>query len=113
MNVLYEIEKALKKYRLARKKNEDDRDYRRCFTHTQQVKVWHRQDGICKKCEHPLDLRTVIYHHTVPWSLGGKTEVDNCNALCPNCHQLETYEFALSKAEASRSESHHVEDYEN
>jgi len=84
-----------------------DRDSRRSFTHTQQSQVWHIQNGLCgndlsEGCGHPLDLRTVIYHHIQPWYKSGKTIIDNCVALCPNCHQEKTFEDVLGNAEAVR-----------
>ena len=89
-----------------RRPREDGRDDRRGFTHTQQVQVWHLQSGKCGNgeigCGVDLDLRTVVYHHILPWYRGGKTVIGNCIALCPNCHQITVYEDSLQNAEASR-----------
>lgn len=79
-----------------------DRDYRRCFTHTQQCVIWERQQGLCGECGNKLDLRTVIYHHIKPWSQGGKTVIENGLALCPNCHQGKTFDVYVGKAESVR-----------
>ena len=99
--ILYAIEKMLKKHRLS--KRSTSRDFRRDFTHTQQMSVWYSQDGKCAHCGIDLDLRNVIYHHVKPWSLGGRTVISNCAALCPNCHQMANYRFALGKSESARS----------
>lgn len=85
-----------------------DRDPRRSFTHTQEVQAWYIQDGKCgnvlsEGCGEPLDLRTVICHHIQPWYKGGKTIIDNCVALCPNCHQEKTFKDVLGNAETARS----------
>jgi 5-methylcytosine-specific restriction endonuclease McrA len=87
-----------------------DRDSRRSFTHTQQVQVWHEQNGRCGNhiapgCKKKLDLRTVIYHHVQPWYRGGLTVLDNCVALCPNCHQEKTFADNLGNAEESRGKT--------
>ena len=79
-----------------------DRDYRRSFTHTQQCVIWERQRGLCGECKQKLDLRTVIYHHDLPWSKGGRTVVDNGTALCPLCHQMKTFDSYVEKAENER-----------
>ena len=37
----------------------------------------------CERCWHNNDLE---YHHKVPLTLGGKSDIDNCVVLCSNCH---------------------------
>jgi len=81
----------------------DDRDSRRAFTHTQQAHVWESQGGRCKICGQPLDLRTVVYHHVVPWSEGGLTIVENCIAVDPTCHQKMTFGQSLQRSERDRA----------
>ncbi len=79
-----------------------DRDVRRNFTHTQQVEMLERQDGRCEDCRTKLSLRTVMFHHVIPWHEGGKTVISNGVALCPNCHITRTFEHNLGDAEESR-----------
>lgn len=79
------------------------RDYRRSFTHTQQIELYERQKGLCADCGSPLDLRTVNCHHIKPWSEGGRTTVENGLALCPECHIKRTFDFSLGKAEKERA----------
>lgn len=79
-----------------------DRDSRRNFTHTQQVEMMERQGGKCEDCRRNLSLRTVVFHHVIPWHEGGKTVVENGVALCPNCHASRTFRHNLDDAERSR-----------
>lgn len=80
-----------------------DRDPRRAYTHTQQVQVLERQEFKCPDCPGVLNLRTVRFHHVIPWHEGGKTIISNCVALCPNCHATRTFRHSLGDAERSRS----------
>lgn len=72
------------------------RDNRRSFTRTQKTEIWYRQKSKCKSCKTKLDLRTVVYDHIKRWSQGGDTSLGNCQALCPNCHNMKNFEENLS-----------------
>jgi 5-methylcytosine-specific restriction protein A len=61
--------------------------------------VIHSADGICKLCKrriHNVNFDTfnvkdhipeLQCHHIIPLSGGGQDSVQNCEALCPDCHR--------------------------
>lgn len=65
--------------------------------------VLNRADGICEACKAPAPfIRTdgspyLEAHHILPLAQGGPDTVENCAALCPNCHRA--MHLAKNKAE--------------
>ncbi|MBD3385491.1 HNH endonuclease, partial [candidate division KSB1 bacterium] len=60
--------------------------------------VKRKSNGICQDCKQPapfLNRRTgepyLETHHLIPLSEGGKDNLDNVIALCPNCHRKRHY----------------------
>ena len=43
-------------------------------------------DGLCQHCGKPPDWRGLALHHKVRLSQGGKTQFDNLELLCGQCH---------------------------
>ncbi|XP_049850434.1 uncharacterized protein LOC126322603 [Schistocerca gregaria] len=43
----------------------------------------------CAHCQEPLPSRFEV-DHLIPWSEGGTDDLDNLQALCPNCHAHKT-----------------------
>jgi superfamily II DNA or RNA helicase len=73
------------------------RDPRRLFSANQRTHIADRQHHVCAECNE--DLPEVFHvHHVVPWSEGGRTDIDNGVAVCVDCHitakvrQLEKFE---------------------
>jgi 5-methylcytosine-specific restriction endonuclease McrA len=62
------------------------RDKKRFFCEWQKQEIWNRQHGKCAQCNAPLDRRATQYDHIKQWARGGRTSVDNGQALCANCH---------------------------
>jgi len=60
---------------------------RRGFTEDQRVLILHAAGGVCEECSEPISLEEMEAHHVVPYSQGGKTEVENGQALCQGCHK--------------------------
>lgn len=58
----------------------------RFATAKQTEAVLHQQDGECAGpgCTHPVGH----IHHLEPWSVGGRTDLDNLIGLCGKCHTL-------------------------
>jgi len=54
----------------------------RSFTDKEKLKVYEKQDGICKKCGKKFKIEEMEADHITPWSLGGKTIIENCQMLC-------------------------------
>jgi hypothetical protein len=54
-----------------------------------RFKVLHRDKFKCILCgDHPARSPTCVLHvdHILPWSLGGKTKLENLRALCETCN---------------------------
>lgn len=62
------------------------RDPRRHFTQIETTYAWLRQNSICPDCQRKLDRDLFDGDHRVPWSLGGRTTLDNLQALCRACN---------------------------
>jgi hypothetical protein len=58
---------------------------RRSFTITQRMAIYKAANGRCESCE--IELGD-IWHadHVIPFSLGGETQIENGQALCPTCN---------------------------
>ena len=75
-----------------------NRDKRRSFTFEQKLFIVIEQGSTCPKCCKKLQNGTVQFHHKKFWGRGGKTAVDNAEALCANCHSLLHYNERLGRA---------------
>jgi hypothetical protein len=62
------------------------RDPRRRFTRRERAALLIASAGLCSECGDPLDPD---FHadHRQAWSLGGVTDVQNGQALCPTCNR--------------------------
>lgn len=63
-----------------------DLDPRRHFTQTETTFAWLRQGGVCPDCDRRLDRDLFDGDHIIPWSKGGRTTLDNLEALCRPCN---------------------------
>lgn len=77
-------------------------DTRRSFSISQRKELWHRQKGKCGVCKHSLNVLTAQYHHVKPWAEGGRTILENGQAVCPECHGIETHKQRLDKFDKKR-----------
>lgn len=59
----------------------------RAFTASMKRSAYERQDGICPSCGDKFDIDDMDADHITPWSLGGKTEKENCQMLCKTCNR--------------------------
>jgi superfamily II DNA or RNA helicase len=61
------------------------RDPRRLFSVHQRSEIVSRQHHVCVECSE--DLPELFHvHHVIPWSEGGRTDIDNGVAVCVECH---------------------------
>ena len=63
----------------------------RTFRDSQKRAAFERQGGICGKggndgCGKKFELKEMHADHIIPWSRGGKTEMDNLQMLCADCN---------------------------
>ena len=59
----------------------------RAFSGTQKRQAYERQNGICPNCGKHYEIEQMEGDHHKPWSLGGKTDDDNCVMLCRDCNR--------------------------
>ncbi|QDO42920.1 endonuclease [Streptomyces sp. RLB3-17] len=64
-----------------------DLDPRRFFSSSQRQRLYENAEGRCQRCLEPLNEG---WHadHRIPWADGGRTEVENGQALCNPCNLL-------------------------
>lgn len=51
---------------------------------------YQEQDGICAICLERTDYKDAQADHITPWSLGGKTNIENCQMLCASCNRTKS-----------------------
>ena len=66
--------------------NLPQKDPKRNFDEAQRQVIFRRDKGICKCCGKECEWNDWEADHIVPWSKGGKTEVENGQVLCPSCN---------------------------
>lgn len=76
----------LKESLLSSVPNLPQRDPQRSFDEAQRQVIYRRGDGICKMCGKHCEWHNWEADHIVPWSKGGKTEIENGQVLCPTCN---------------------------
>ncbi len=54
----------------------------RAFTENQKRECYEKQGGICNTCKGSFEISEMEADHITPWSLGGKTTIENCQMLC-------------------------------
>jgi len=67
----------------------------RAFTRSEEVRTWivENAGGKCEACDSPAPFSTASgrpyleVHHVVSLADGGPDSINNCVALCPNCHR--------------------------
>ncbi|MDE5557107.1 MAG: HNH endonuclease [Ruminococcus sp.] len=59
----------------------------RQFSDSQKRQAYERQGGICANCGKHFEIEQMEGDHHKPWSLGGKTDNDNCVMLCRDCNR--------------------------
>lgn len=49
---------------------------------------WIEQNMTCPYCNREFNLEDMEGHHKKAWSEGGKTDYDNCEMVCEECHTM-------------------------
>lgn len=62
----------------------------RKFNDTIRGIKWEQQKGICVHCEEYFKLKDMQADHKIPWSKGGKTDMENCQMLCKHCNAVKS-----------------------
>lgn len=66
--------------------NEKHLNIRR-FSSNMKREAYERQLGICAICHEHFEIDEMEGDHITPWSLGGKTNSENCQMLCIGCNR--------------------------
>jgi 5-methylcytosine-specific restriction endonuclease McrA len=90
-------------YGTKKKQPGDNKDSRRSFTQSQKNEICDRQKNRCAKCKAHLLKAATHYDHIKPYSKNGKTEVNNGQALCSNCHSVKSNKDQLKKVNVKRT----------
>lgn len=54
----------------------------RTFDEKTKIIIYEKQKGICPICNRHFDIDEMEADHIIPWSKGGKTNLENCHMLC-------------------------------
>lgn len=65
---------------------DDNSDSRRYFSRSEVRRAWERQGRVCTLCARSIPIDLMHGDHIMPWSNGGTTTMDNCQALCGSCN---------------------------
>lgn len=68
----------------------------RTFSDKDKSTAYARQNGCCKCCGKPFDIKDLQADHIIEWSKGGHTTLDNLQMVCSKCHKTYTREFIQS-----------------
>lgn len=59
----------------------------RAFSKSMKREVFERQNGVCNSCGDVFEIGQMEADHIIPWSMGGKTVIENCQMLCVKCNR--------------------------
>lgn len=62
----------------------------RAFTESQKRTAFKKQNGICPICGKKFNITDMEADHITPWSLGGKTNLDNLQMICKSCNRTKS-----------------------
>lgn len=62
----------------------------RAFTHSQMLKKYQEQGGICPICKKHYEFSEMAGDHIVPWSQGGATIYSNLQMLCKHDNEIKS-----------------------
>src|ERR1019366_9450919 len=58
----------------------------RVFSRSAVRRAWERQGRACALCKRNIPFDLMHGDHIVPWSRGGRTTMENLQALCGSCN---------------------------
>ncbi len=70
---------------------------------SQKNEILARQKNKCAHCRKMLDMRAIHFDHIKEVYRGGKSVINNLQALCTECHAIKTHNERLKKVENKRN----------
>ena len=77
------------------------KDKRRTPSKSEKNFIIDRQHNNCALCKQPLKAQATHFDHIEPHYKGGKTSIDNLQALCANCHSIKSNNDRLKDKQIS------------
>ena len=62
-------------------------DKRRFYTKEEKEYILSKTGGRCAHCGKKLTIKTMEKDHSIPWSKGGPSDVENIVPLCRECNK--------------------------
>ena len=62
-------------------------DERRIYTREEKEYILSKTGGRCAHCGRKLSIKTMQKDHSIPWSKGGVSDVENIVPLCAECNK--------------------------
>jgi len=88
----------------APKKSVSDKKVRRKrLAKAQKNLILRSQHHKCALCQTDISKLPVHYDHRIPLAIGGSDEIENIQALCPNCHALKSQRDSLAISRAKKN----------
>lgn len=75
---------------------------RQPISKSQKNEILSQQKNKCAHCKKMLDMRATHFDHIKEVYRGGKSVINNLQALCANCHNIKTHKEKLKKVEINR-----------
>lgn len=66
--------------------------------------VYERQKGICPDCHEHFEIDEMEADHVVPWHMGGKTTIENCEMRCRSCNRIKSGKLTVNMPTAETKE---------
>ena len=77
----------LKRYLLSQYPKIKKKASKRTFSYDERIAVWIRAEKKCEKCKKKIPISKMEGDHTVRWSEGGDTTLENAQCLCSTCNK--------------------------
>ena len=67
------------------------------FRDNEKRTKYEEQHGVCPICKETFEYEDMQGDHIIPWSKGGKTELNNCQMLCEACNLEKKAKYSKPK----------------
>ena len=85
-----------------KEKTSKSRPKRKKLAKASQSLILRSQHHLCAMCRADITKLPVHFDHRIPLAMGGADEIENIQALCPNCHAIKTQQDSLAISRARK-----------